>query len=54
MKQNTNPIALTPDEWGTLGGFVLLLLGLNLLNHELAVTIGFGAIVIIVIKGYFT
>ena len=41
---------LSRDEWFTFGGFLLLLGGLSLVDRRLAVYVGVGAIVIIVVQ----
>lgn len=42
---------LTPTQWGELGGFILLLIGLSFISSELALLVGGGAILVLVIKG---
>lgn len=50
MPASVNTSALSPSEWGTLGTFALLLIGLSILDMRLATIAGLGVIGVIVVQ----
>lgn len=51
ISQSSSP-QLTPADWGAIGGFALLIIGLSFVNMKLASFVGLTAILLIVLKGW--